>query len=595
MREVTATRWRQLKPLLEHALDLGPVERAGFVSLKLAEDPALGNELMSMLSRYERQAEMSQTQPVAAFAAGHALGEEVLEDRVGSRIGPYRLVQSLGAGGMGTVWLAEREQGGFTQHVALKIVHGTMGLALGRDRFDRERQVLAGMRHRHIAALLDGGTTADGLPWYAMEWVDGSLITDHCRRRVHTVEARVALLMAVAEALAHAHRNLVVHRDIKPSNILVTEDGMVKLLDFGIAKLLDGSHATRAAVGPMTPEFAAPEQFRGEVVSVATDVYQWGVLACVLLTGHFPYAQDPRSDYAWSRAVCETEPLKLERAFALAGAGAAWRDGESEARIRRVLRGDLDAIVRRALEKAPARRYGSMDALLADLQAWRERRPVSAQRATPWYFALRFLARNALACAVATFALAAIVASGVLALRQAALARAESERASAAAAAADSQTRRARAVSDFLVGMFQVSDPGVNRGERLMANQILERGAQQIERELDGQPEQQARLQLVVGRVYAALGEHRRARPLLEASVRAMRTLPAARAALPEALHALGATQLRLGHAARALELLEEARQNLAGGAANEELRQAIEAGIGAARQALDTSNANPP
>ena len=345
--------------------------------------------------------------------------DDTQDARLGTQVGAYRLLRRLGVGGMGTVYLGERETGGFAQHVAIKIVHARSELDSVRERFEAEREILAGLRHPNIATLLGGGTTGDGLPYYVMEWIDGSVLTEHCERARLDTQARVRVLLAIAQALAHAHRHLVVHRDIKPSNILVAQDGTPKLLDFGIAKRLDDPGLTRAEAGPMTLEFAAPEQFRGERVTVATDVYQWGVLAFLLLTGRLPYDADPGNGYAWSRAVSENEPLSLARACAREERAAAVGDTGPVARSQRQLRGDLDAIVRRALEKSPARRFGSMDALAADLRAWLERRPVSAQRATAWYLTRRFLARHALAAALSAAALGTVVSGGAVAWHQA--------------------------------------------------------------------------------------------------------------------------------------------------------------------------------
>jgi serine/threonine-protein kinase len=271
------------------------------------------------------------------------------EDRVGRQVGAYRLLRLIGSGGMGSVYLAERSDENLMHRVALKVVRAEAVSPAARERFERERQILARLVHPHIASLYDGGQTAEGQPFYTMEYVDGVPVTDYCRDCLHDVPSRVRLLIDVAGALACAHQNLVVHRDIKPSNILVDASGQAKLLDFGIAKPLgEGAGAmTQTALGPMTPEYAAPEQFRNADVTVATDIYQFAVLCYRILSGRLPYRADPADAYAWSRAVAEEEPISLRRALTLDAQQSAPHTRQEMRRARRQLGADLDAICTR--------------------------------------------------------------------------------------------------------------------------------------------------------------------------------------------------------------------------------------------------------
>ena len=556
---MSQTHWQRVRPLLEQALTLPEDERAAFL-LGLDGDAA---PLRDELERLLAAAATSGADPlsrVLAPASLARLAEHADEDeRIGHVLGPYRLLRVLGRGGMSTVYVAERSDGAFVQQVALKIVEGARPNTSARARFERERQILATLRHPGIASLFDGGETADGLPYYTMELVEGSTITEYCRTQLPGVRARVRLLLDVAAALAHAHRHLIVHRDIKPGNILVTAQGHVKLLDFGIAKPLDTEHAglvTQATLGPMTREYAAPEQFRGGEITVATDVFQFGTLCYRILTGQLPYRADPRDAYAWSRAVSEQDPVAPERALGGDAAVAAW-GAQRLARVRRQLRGDLGAILRKMLAKSPTERHGSMDALSADLAAWLDGRPTAVRRASLAYSTWRLLARRPYVSAGAALAIVALLATTAFALRQAGIAEHESVRARAEAA-------RANGINEFLVGLFKVSDPGVNRGDKLTANQILARGADEIDRKFADQPLQRARLQQSIADVYSAIGDYPRTRPLLEQAVATLRQQPGVDGAeLGRALQSLAWLYSRQGERQRALPMLDEAEDLL--------------------------------
>ena len=470
----------------------------------------LGSRLLS-----RAVGEIESTEPVADARAHD--GEE--SSLIGARIGPYQILSLLGSGGMGSVYLADHTDASISRRVALKVVRDT---ALGRgarERFARERRILARLAHPHIAALYDSGETDAGALYYTMEYVEGERITIYCRDNVPTVAGRIAILQDVASALACAHRSLIIHRDIKPSNVLVSSDGHVKLLDFGIAKSLVESTdpgLTQNSTGPMTPQYAAPEQFHGSALTVATDVYQFGVLMFHVLTGRLPLRADPRDPVAWAHAVAEEEPLSLTRALHLTtteqsadGERRAWASGTRLAGIRHALGGDLEAIVAKVLAKDPAQRYVSMEALSTDLGAYLEGRPVQARRAGSFYRLRRFVMRNRAASLVAVVAIAAIAIETWLAVNHL---RIERDRATAA-------STTSRATTDFLVGLFAVADPGENRGERLTANQILERGAQRLQAHPSEDSSVDAAVAVEIGRVYMSLGEGKRAGSVLTTAI----------------------------------------------------------------------------
>ncbi|HET7844281.1 MAG TPA: serine/threonine-protein kinase [Xanthomonadales bacterium] len=547
---IDAQRWRRLRPLLDALLELPDRERPGFLDRLQGEDVELRDELRALLAQQERTdsaLDHGAAQLAAPLLAAQAVDEAAAAAaRVGERIGPFRLVRLLGSGGMGAVYLAQRVDGQFLQNVALKVIRGSRGDAHAAERFRQERQVLAQLVHPNIAQLLDGGETADGLQYFTMEHVDGAPITDYCAKYVDTVEGRVQLLLKVAAALAHAHEQLVIHRDIKPSNILVTPDRRVKLLDFGIAKLFGGEAGatlTRTAIGPMTPAYAAPEQFRRGAITVATDVYQFGVLMFRLFTGRLPYEADPDDAVEWARAVTEQEPLTLPRALSRSlrtGEGRAydhdrpaWTGTFNLKRLKRRMAGDLDAIVRKALAKSPDDRYRSMDALIADLESFQEGRPVAARRAGAWYPALRFVRRHRIGVAAATIAAVGLLTLAGLAMYQANVARREAQRANAGA--------------ELLLDVLRDLDPSRSGGREATIETLLSRGVARLDTAtLADDPALRSRVYALFAGIYIGMGEPRTgqdvARRAIEAADQAGDELVSLQAhhAMAAALHRLG-------------------------------------------------------
>ena len=474
-------------------------------------------------SEHTRSPGASSDQPTEVLADARADDR----DRPGDRIGPYRVIREIGRGGMGRVLLADRADGQFEQQVALKLVgSGESGGEILR-RFLRERQILARLQHTNIARLLDGGVTTDGRPYFAMEYVEGEPIARYCDARVLDVNARLDLFIAVCEAVHYAHQNLVVHRDLKPSNALVTPAGQVKLLDFGIAKVLHEEHddsesreatLTRLGSGPMTPDYAAPEQVRGDPVTTATDVYALGALAYELLTGRRPHRLGKLTAAEVERAITSRDVERPSAAITRPATGprteltpdaVAHARGTEPRRLRRQLKGDLDTIVLQALQKDPARRYPSAAALAEDVRRYRGGLPIAARRDSVRYRAAKFVRRHAIGVAATTLVLASLVAGLIGTAWQARVASREAA--------------KATEVSRFLSSLFAVADPATTNAASITARELLDRGAGRIESDLAGQPEVQAQMMHLLGRIYRELGVFDRAQPMLERSLQVRR------------------------------------------------------------------------
>src|SRR5215207_4568099 len=388
---MTPERWKQIEEVFQTALDLPAVERRAYISGACANDATLREQVEALVAQHEEAGEFIETpaleavgiRPPSESQAPMPLTENFEDPAIGRRIGSYRIVREIGRGGMGAVYLAERADSEFRLRVAVKLIKRGMDTDFILRRFRNERQILASLDHPHIARLLDGGTTEDSLPYFVMEYIEGLPVYRYCDEGKLTVRERLALFRQVCEAIHYAHRNLVIHRDIKPSNILVTADGTPKLLDFGIAKVLNPEIADAITLDPtatamrlMTPEYASPEQVQGQRVTPATDVYSLGVLLYELLTGHRPYRLRNRAPHDVARVICEEEPAHpsvritspddLLPANPSAGETGTlnylyWSRNATLDSLRRELAGDLDNIVMKALRKEPARRYQSAE------------------------------------------------------------------------------------------------------------------------------------------------------------------------------------------------------------------------------------------
>jgi len=492
-------RWTQIQTLFDAALERDPDERDAFLQTACADDPDLLAEVRSLLAADADAHPMLDSLALDAIALPADLLPAGILPAEGERVGPYRVVRPLGRGGMGAVFLAERADGQFEQRVALKLIRGGAASEQIVRRFQRERQILARLQHPHIARLLDGGLTDDGQPYFAMEYVEGVPLDTYCEAYGCSVAQRIRLMRTVCDAVQSAHRQLVVHRDLKPSNILVTEDGTVKLLDFGIAKMLSGEHdalddpaRTQTGRAVMTPAYAAPEQLRRAPVTTATDVYALGVVLYELLAGRRPHDLSGCSPAEIERIVGEQAPPPPSVVAPPAR--------------QRALRGDLDTICLKALRKEPERRYASAEALADDLQRALDGRPVAARPDTVGYRTRKFLQRHR--AGVTATAVAVLLIAGLVSFYTVQLAE-ERDRAQLEAATATQ-------VSDFLQGLFAVSDPSESGGEDVSARALLDQGAARIEQELADQPVVQARMMQVMGEVYQSLGAFEAAAPLLE-------------------------------------------------------------------------------
>lgn len=512
-----SSQWPKVEALFHEALEIDEHRRDEFLRERCGDDVSLYRSVADLV------AADAQTRDVIGQAVSGAAGAVEAEAFVGRSVGPWRLVREVGHGGMGTVYLAERAQGDFEQRAALKLIRLGMDSEQILERFRRERQILARLEHPEIARLLDGGLTEDGRPYFAMEFVEGRPIDRYCDEEGLSLEDRLRLFTKVCRAVAYAHRSLVVHRDLKPDNILIADDGSVRLLDFGIAKVLeddDGEDTrTRTAFRVMTPGHASPEQVRGEAVGTSTDIYSLGLILYQLLSGLKPYEISNRSPLEIERTVCESEVERPSARLAGADAGLAERIAADRSTdpswLRRRLRGDLDMICLGALRKEPERRYGSVEALAGDLTRHLDGLPVTVRPDTVGYRVGKMVRRHPTG-----FAASLAVVMGIAGLTGVYVDRITEERDRARDEAA-----KAAEIAGFLQGLFQVSDPSESRGESVTARELLDEGAVRVADELAGQPGVQATMMRVIGDVYHVIGLTDRAVPMLEEALESQRTL----------------------------------------------------------------------
>lgn len=486
--------WQRIDVLLSEALTLPPGEREGWISRLSAEDQPLASTLRVMLSR-SATTDSFLRDPISPEVLG-AAGELTSLERVGATVGPYRLLRVLGAGGMGQVWLAERVDGTIQRQVALKLprVRWAPGMA---ERLKQERDALAALEHPSIARLYDAGVTAEGRPYLAMEYVDGVPIDRHAADARLSLRETLALFLKVAAAVSYAHAHLVVHRDLKPGNILVSESQGLRLLDFGAAKILregPGDSDLTREIGPaLSPDYASPEQIRGERVSVATDVYSLGIVLHELLTGERPYRL-PRE--SWAALIEAMERTVIPPASSRVRA---------DPRLARALRGDLDAVLARALRRDPAERYPSVQAFADDVSRWLAGEPVLAKTQSVADRAWSFARRHAIPLATASLVTLLVGAAAGVALWEARVAR--------------SQARRAERVRGFIASILTSATPRTGVGGVVTASDLLTSAAGRIESELAAEPEVAAELGFIVAQSFDSLGEAAKAEEVLRSTV----------------------------------------------------------------------------
>jgi serine/threonine protein kinase/Tfp pilus assembly protein PilF len=498
--------WPQLSHLLDEALELPAEARAAWLESLDCNDEQLKERLRALLAHTSdvETGDVLNTFPKLtlredAFRAAHAPLENP-----GDQIGPYRLVRQLGAGGMGTVWLAERTDGLIPRPVALKLPQRALQHAGLAERMAREREILASLNHPNIARLYDAGISSDGQPYLALEYIAGVPIDAYCDQHRLDMEARLQLFLQVARAVAHAHTKLVVHRDLKPGNILVTEDGQARLLDFGVAKLLDpqalNSGLTELAGPAMTPDYASPEQIAGEPITTASDVYALGVVLYELLTHERPYKLKRQSRGALEEAILHSDPEPPSRIA-------------REPATRKRLRGELDSIVLKALKKNIDERYATVNAFAEDIERHLTHRPVLAQPDSLWYRSRKFVRRNKLAVAAAASVLLTVLAGSVVSIWQARVALAEQH--------------RAEEVKEFLASTLRDADPYQGPGRAPSVKDLLRQARERVDR-IESRPDLRVELLTLIGSSLLNLED-------LDAAENA------ARQALSEAIDALGA------------------------------------------------------
>ena len=525
------------RELFETALALGPDQRATFLA-GCCVDPALRTAVERMLA--SDAADGVRVLDESLDNLLESVGDFINEaPPAGARIGPFRLLDKLGEGGTSIVFRAEREQAGVRQLVALKLLRRGLYTQDEQRRFRDERRALAQLRHPGIARLIEGGLTDAGVPYIALELIDGESITEHaCNQRLN-LRQRLGLFIAVCRAVEAAHRALIVHRDLKPSNVLVTREGEVKLLDFGIAKLLDAdadSDDTRTQHAPMTPAYAAPEQFARGQITTATDVYALGVLLGELITGQRRAPGDARTPS--SQVSADSDPGALPASPQI---------------TRRALRGDLDNIVLKATAEEPERRYASAGTLADDIERHLSDQPVVAHPPSRWYRAHKFVARHRGGVATTVAFLLAILAALGLAVWQADVARQQAQIARA-------QAQRAEAVRDLLVGIFDAEIPSRPHAQMPGTAELLERGAQRARTDLVATPAVQSDLLTALGRVYDHLALPDKSGPLLDDAIAAARRVePPDSALLGAALSERGEVDLSRDRYAQAIALFNQA------------------------------------
>ncbi|MEZ4417095.1 MAG: serine/threonine-protein kinase [Gemmatimonadota bacterium] len=532
-------RWAQVEALFQEAADLPADQRASFLQER-CPDPELRREVESLL-------QAAGSQLTDAVASVKRASEDLIGSAAagveGRRLGPYRVGREIGRGGMGVVYLGERDDGEFERQVAIKVLPGALFSDEAMARFRNERAILAGLDHPNIARLLDGGATAEGVPYVVMEYVEGLPLDTYVREKGLDLESRIWLFLSICAAVQYAHRNLVVHRDLKPGNILVTEDGVPKLLDFGIAKLLtpeDELAAARTATRIMTPAFASPEQLRGERIGTPSDVYSLGLILYGLLAGELPYAEEDSTPAELSRRIAEEDP-RLPSTVA------------SNAR----LAGDLDTIALTALRREPERRYGSVEALADDLRRYLTSQPIAARPPTWGYRSRKFVQRNRAGVAAAAAVVTLLVGFGVAMVVQ-------NGRVSAQRDAAERAERQAERASEFLVNLFELADPNEVGGADMTALELLNRGTDLAREQLRDEPETRAAVLDMIGSVHATMARWDTARALLgEARDLRREALGTEDGDYLHTVYNLGILELRRGDAAAALPLLEEATDGL--------------------------------
>ncbi|SHF28088.1 serine/threonine protein kinase [Fodinibius roseus] len=513
--------WKKLSHIFDLALTLSPERRTTYIRNLCAGDPELRQEVSSLLSSIEESDKMLEEQLrknhlLLSDLTAHLEKDGPSGSLTGKTVGHWKVSDLLGRGGMGEVYEVERFDSDIQQKGALKIMRRGLDTPENIRRFRLEKQILAGLNHPNIARLIDGGISEDGLPYLVMEFVDGVPIDRYCDQRRLTISDRLALFREVCRAVQHAHKNLIVHRDLKPENILIAEDGHVKILDFGIAKILDetlyelSTVKTHRSMRLMSLEAAAPEQISGDPVTTSADVYALGTLLYQLLAGRHPLDIEEQGFRAIEQMIMHEDPLppsrRLNDAEHPSPSAIADKRNTDQPGLTTLLRGDLDAITLKALRKETGQRYESVIQLIADLDRFRADKPVSAQRDSTRYRLSKFFKRHKKRMGIAAAAVAVITVLTIFYTFQLAKERNE----------AQLEAQKTEQVKDLLVEIFQRSDPFREpEAKNLSVQEVLDRGTQRVSSSLESQPLVRAELQEALGSVYSGLIMYPKAEPLL--------------------------------------------------------------------------------
>jgi serine/threonine-protein kinase len=584
---MTPERYQQVKSILQTAVEFDTPQRESFLAEACNGDEELRREVESLLQHET---------PAAGFIEESAfeVAARVLKDEdsaIGRRIGPYRIKKEIGRGGMGVVYLAGRDDEQYQKQVAIKIIKRGMDSEAVVRRFLNERQIVAQLEHPNIARLIDGGTTDNGVPYFVMEYVDGIPIDEHCEAHNLSTEARLNLFLEACSAVQFAHQNLVIHRDLKPGNILVTATATPKLLDFGIAKVLQADASapdhTLTALRVMTPDYASPEQVRGETITTTSDIYSLGVVLYELLTGARPYTLQSKTPEALARVISSQEPIKPSQVVSGKGPGAKGKlpgfrrepgdngNGQSTtadeplknqgSKIRNSLRGDLDNIVLMAMRKEPARRYQSVAQFGEDIRRHLDGLPVIARKDTYSYRTTKFIQRHKTAVAAAVLVVLTLAAGVAATIRQAKRATAQSQVAMAERDRARREAAKAERINKFLQGLISYANPswyaaGAGRRGDVKVIDALNDAAGRIDTELQDEPEVRAELHHTIGDTYRALGLNDQAEQHLRAALDIYRQLYGERhPKVAEGLYYLAGVHFMKGDRLRAEEVYREA------------------------------------
>lgn len=515
-----------LSQLLDEALELPESARNGWLS-GLSVSSHLQSVLQYLLTRQSIIETHDYLNTLPKFTVTRAKHSDKTDSNLaaGLNIGPYQLVRELGHGGMGEVWLATRSDGIFSRQVALKLPHAHLLTGALRQRFDREREILATLSHPHIATLYDAGISDSGHPYLAMEWVDGIPITQYCNEACLSIDARLELLKQVLDAVQYAHSRFIAHRDLKPSNILVTKNNQIKLLDFGVAKLLNRdstaaeTELTRVGGRAVTPGYAAPEQLADGSITTAVDIYSLGIVLFELLTGNRPFGKSP-ADNSRNHNL----PLASR---SIDNAYAKTIDGATTRQLCSALQGDLDAILIKAMEFEPALRYRSAETFADDIECFRRHEPILARHISTFTLLRKFVRRHRLTTALTTTLFIALMAGAAGILWQSTQARRAAQLAEHEAHRAESEANREKAVKDFLINVFSASDPRIASDKprgTITAKELLDISSDKIEKQFSNDPQTKVELLNLVADIYLQFGETARSEEFLQHQIELART-----------------------------------------------------------------------